>query len=269
MNLQVLAQSLVEICRLAGDAIKEVYNGEVSPLIKYKSDHSPVTEADNKSHAIIVDALIRLTPDIPILSEEQEIPSFAERSSWQRYWLVDPLDGTREFIDRNGEFTVNIALIENNKPILGIVYLPLDDQAYWGGDKLGAWKVGPEGKVPLQVGGLPSENIRVLTSGRHHNQELALCIEKLRGQFNSLEQIKVGSALKFCRLVEGAGDIYPRFSPCCEWDTAAGQAVLEAAGGVLVTTDYQPFLYNLKESLINPHFFALASTLDKWRPVLT
>jgi 3'(2'), 5'-bisphosphate nucleotidase len=264
-KLRELVGEIVTICQLASAAITDIYYGKKLPEVEFKEDLSPVTKADKAAHAIIVAELSRLSPDIPILSEEQDIPSFQKRKQWKKYWLVDPLDGTKEFIARNGEFTVNIALIEEGKPLLGVVYVPLEGSAYCGAKDCGAWKVSPEGTVAIKVGGVPEERVRVLMSGRNRSSELDECLSALQLGFSEVETVESGSALKFCRLAEGLGDIYPRFSPCCEWDTAAGQAVLEGAGGELLTVEYKRFLYNQRESLINPHFYAIGGRLSEWR----
>ncbi len=268
-HLRELAVQVVSICQLASDAIKEVYYDDKFLHVEYKGDSSPVTEADKAAHTTIVGALSKLTPGLPILSEEQDIPDYQQRRQWMKYWLVDPLDGTKEFISRNGEFTVNIALIERGRPVLGVVYVPLEESAYCGAENCGAWKINPDGETPLHVSGVPEGRVRVLMSSRHRGKEMDACVRKLRLNFGDLERIESGSALKFCRLAEGRGDIYPRFSPCCEWDTAAGQAVLEGAGGELLTIDFQRFLYNQKESVINPHFYAIGGQFSEWQSKLT
>lgn len=267
-NLRGLTDHVVTICRLASAAIMDIYDAKELPEVEFKGDLSPVTKADKAAHTIIVGELIKLSPDLPVLSEEQDAPSYRERKQWKKYWLVDPLDGTREFIDRNGEFTINVALIAEGRPVLGVVFVPLEDIAYCGAKDCGAWKVGPEGNVPLQVIGVPKEQVRVLISRRNHSRDLDECLNNLRLGFCEVDTIESGSALKFCRLAEGLGDIYPRFSPCCEWDTAAGQAVLEGAGGELLTVEYKRFSYNQRESLINPHFYAIGGRLSEWRSKL-
>jgi len=269
MDLEALEAPLIALCERASVAIMQVYDAAQSPLVAYKSDQSPVTAADTSAHKIIVAGLRRLTPELPVLSEEQSLPTFSERRRWQRYWLVDPLDGTREFIDRNGEFTINIALIDGGRPLLGVVYVPLERRAYYGLVGSGAWKVGGGDRKALAVSGAPAASVRVLTSARQLNDELEACLQQLRGTVAQLQRLKVGSALKFCRLAEGSGDIYPRFSPCCEWDTGAGQALLEAAGGALVTADGEALRYNSKPSLINPNFYALGGSVAQWWPLLS
>ncbi|MEE8059562.1 MAG: 3'(2'),5'-bisphosphate nucleotidase CysQ [Pseudomonadales bacterium] len=264
-----LADRVAALCQQAGEAITAIYLSSQPLVVEQKADSSPVTVADLESHQIIVKGLSQLAPSCPILSEEQSIPSFAERSQWARYWLVDPLDGTKEFIGRTGEFTINIALIEQGLPVLGVVYLPLVKIAYIGVAGESAWREDAMGRVELRVNDRgQDEKVRVLTSSRHKGEYLQACLDRLEQHFGGVERIKVGSALKFCHLAEGLGDIYPRFSPCSEWDTAAGQAVLEAAGGQLVDIDFRRFSYNYKESLINPHFYAFGAANVDWRAVL-
>lgn len=265
-----LANQVVELCQRAGDAILSVYNSQEALTISKKADHSPVTEADLLAHRIIRRGLEQLTPGWPLLSEECAAPSYSERRLWSRYWLVDPLDGTREFIARTGEFTVNIALVEEGIATLGVVFLPLEQLAYIGVSGAGAWREGRDGRHAIGVSRAltPGGRVRVLTSSRYKGLELNTCISRLREQFNTVEWLKAGSAIKFCRLAEGRADFYPRFSPCCEWDTAAGQALLEAAGGQLLDTRFRRFRYNRGQSLINPHFYALGGAEFDWRSVL-
>ena len=268
----VLADSLVALCQRAGQAIVQLYNSDQPLVVKQKTDNSPVTEADHQSQQILAEGLTALTPDWPILSEEQTIPSFAERRQWRRYWLVDPLDGTLEFINRSGEFTINIALVEDGFPVLGLIYLPLNRVAYVGVTGGHAWRQDAdiEQRTPLKVRGRrPADTVGLLAGGRHKGEKLQACLDSLQQYFAGVERINSGSALKFCHLAEGLGDIYPRFFPCCEWDTAAGQALVEAAGGQLVTVDFQRFRYNCRESLINPHFYAVGAANIDWCDVLT
>lgn len=270
MDLQPLAEQLLPLCRKAGEAILQVYQSTAPLQIEQKTDASPLTIADQRAEAIIVAGLQALAPQWPIVSEEQPVAPYAERRHWQRYWLVDPLDGTREFIDGTGEFTVNIALIEQGVPVLGVVYVPLQGAAYVGVARCGlALRVTGTERCRLQVNRSEDVSVlRVLTSSRHGGDELAACVQALRPHFSAVQWLKAGSALKFCWLAEGRGEFYPRFSPCSEWDTAAGQAVLEAAGGSLVGLDFQPLRYNQQASLINPHFYALAATGVDWPALL-
>lgn len=256
MLLQPLINPLLTISRQAGQAIMQVYQRDDFG-IREKADNSPLTEADLAAHRVIHRALKQLTPGIQQLSEEDASISFAERSQWQRYWLIDPLDGTKEFIRRNDEFTVNIALIEHNRPILGVIYLPVKNVIYYGGTELGAWK---------QLGSGPAQQIHcrklntsltVLTSRRHKNDRDQPILNRLPQHFNTVTTENYGSSLKMCRIAEGKADFYPRLYPTCEWDTAAAQAIVEAAGGLIIDTDLKPLRYNQKDSLLNPDFFVI------------
>lgn len=266
-----MAEAVCEICALAGEAILSIYQSAEPLQVNTKPDKSPVTLADQVAHDIIVAGLNKLTPNLPVLSEEQAAPDFAQRTRWPRYWLVDPLDGTREFIARTGEFTVNVALVEQGVAVIGVVFVPVVAQAYVGvlataTQPASALKISAGGRSNIHVSSFnKAAPLRVLTSSRSHGSELLACLERLKSHCSELEWLQFGSALKFCRLAEGAADIYPRFSPCCEWDTAAGQALLEAAGGGLLTTEFQPLRYNQRPTLINPSFYALADTAADWR----
>jgi len=256
MQLEMLITPLIEISQQAGQAIMQVYQREDFG-IQAKQDDSPVTEADLAAHRTICNALQALTPEIPLLSEEEAGISFEQRRRWSRYWLIDPLDGTKEFIRRNDEFTVNIALIENNQPIFGIVYLPVTGVAYYGGQGIGAWKQYlNEAAQPIRCRPL-SEAMTVLTSRRHKNDRDQPILHKIEQHFSTVTTESYGSSLKMCRIAEGSADFYPRLYPTCEWDTAAAQAVVEAAGGMMLNTDLTPLRYNQQESLINPFFYVL------------
>lgn len=271
IDLQALAEQLCQLCDKAGAAIVKVYQLPDSLQVGYKSDDSPITQADTLAHDIIIKGLTALMPQWPILSEEAAEPDFELRRDWHCYWLVDPLDGTREFIDRTGEFTVNIALIEGGRPVLGVIYQPLQEISYVGIPQQGiAYSSSAGTKKALRVSsGKDLSELRVLTSSRHRNDQLIKCIDLLGRNFPTVKWIKAGSAVKFCHLAEGLADIYPRFSPCCEWDIAAGQALLEAAGGCLVDMDFKPFQYNQRASLINPPFYALAAKGVDWQAILS
>ncbi len=251
----------------SGDAILSVYERDFE--VEEKADKSPLTEADKLSNKIITSHL----PDYPILSEEgKEIP-YEERSGWKRFWLIDPLDGTKEFIKRNGEFTVNIALVESGKPVLGVVYAPVVKTLYFGSKETGAFKVengdfsfleeitSPEKfwkeieKVAVKLPvGKESEEIVVVASRSHRNPETEAFIKKLEEKFGKVKTVSKGSSLKLCLVAEGAADVYPRIAPTMEWDTAAGQAVVEAAGGRVINYETgEPLIYN-KRDLLNPYF---------------
>ena len=254
-----LIQPLLQIARDAGDAIMEIYRQD-DHGIEEKSDNSPLTRADMAAHRIIEQGLTALTPDIPQLSEESTEIAFSERSQWQRYWLIDPLDGTKEFIRRNDEFTVNIALIDNHQPVLGVICLPVSGICYFGSDNGGAWKQKP-GQAPIMIQTRPHNSpLKVLASRRHKTDKETPVLQRLTEQFGTLQKDNYGSSLKMCVIAEGLADIYPRLYPTCEWDTAAAQAIVEAAGGLILDDQLQPLRYNTKESLINPDFFVLGDT---------
>ncbi len=245
-----LIESVIKIAEEAGRAILGVYDGPIDVTVK--DDQSPLTQADRAAHRVIQAALAQLTPEWPVISEESEPEVLAGRLAWSRYWLVDPLDGTKEFIKRNGEFTVNIALIEQGKVVFGVVSAPVHRLSYWGGAGLGAWRKSDQGRHALKVcpprAGVP---LKVVGSRSHSSPETEAWLAKL----GDYEMISVGSSLKFCLLAEGQAQLYPRLGPTCEWDTAAAQAVLEGAGGEVVTLEGEPLRYS-KESLLNPWFIA-------------
>jgi len=258
-DLEALAPDIVEISRQAGQAILDVYGRDID--VVRKDDASPLTEADLASHRIIRDALQALTPDIPLLSEESATVDFELRSAWDEYWLVDPLDGTKEFIKRNGEFTVNIALISGHVPVLGVVHVPVTDVSYWG--------IAGQGSRRVQAGGVertisvrqPCASPAVIVGSRSHaNPEL----EKHLAALGGYDLVSMGSSLKFCLVAEGKADFYPRLGPTSEWDTAAAHAVVTAAGGSVVTLDGQPLRYNTKPSLLNPEFLVIADPNRDW-----
>jgi len=251
-DLKTLAPAVADIARRAGEAILTVYGDEFD--VARKADDSPVTEADLASHDVIVEALAKLTPGVPVLSEEDAAIPFETRSAWREYWLVDPLDGTKEFVSRNGEFTVNIAFVSDHAPVLGVVLVPLSGACYCGVTGHGA---------TLQEGGRPARAIQVriphaypivvVGSRSHANPRLE---EHLQG-LGEYELVTMGSSLKCCLVAEGKADFYPRLGHTFEWDTAAAHAVVAAAGGRLLKLDGSPLEYNRKESLLNPEFLVI------------
>jgi len=258
-NLQHTLEQLVDISRRAGLAVLEWYDGDMG--ITHKADDSPLTKADLASHELISAELMRLWPDIPILSEESADIPWESRRSWQQYWLVDPLDGTKEFINQNGEFTVNIALIRDHEPVLGIVHVPVTGISYFGARNHGAWcQQGDATETAIDVRQPAAEPAVIVGSRSHANPELASQLNQLGPH----EMISMGSSLKFCRVAEGLADFYPRTGPTCEWDTAAAQAVVEAAGGQVVTVDGNPLAYNTKETYLNPFFFVFGDPAREW-----
>jgi 3'(2'), 5'-bisphosphate nucleotidase len=249
---------LVAICRRAGDAILDVYGTDFS--VQEKSDQSPLTQADLASHRIICEALAALDPDIPVLSEESTDIPYSERSGWQTYWLVDPLDGTKEFVNRNGEFTVNIALIDNHDPVMGVVHVPVSGTSYFGARSLGAFKCSQGSTSRIEVRSRAADPLVVVGSRSHANPELSRRLAAI----GSHEFVSMGSSLKFCLLAEGKADFYPRLGPTSEWDTAAAQAVVEAAGGKVVKLDGSALKYNTKSGLLNPEFLVYGDAGRDW-----
>ena len=249
MNQQSLLDQVLEIADTASRKVMEIYQTDFQ--VETKDDNSPITEADIASHHVIVDGLKALTPDIPILSEESANAPWDERKTWTRFWLVDPIDGTKDFTNRTGEFTVNIALIENGEPVMGVVTAPALGEAYWGIKGQGAWKREADGSTRKLEVENPPQAIRAVASTNHMNEDTRHFIEQL----GEHQLVQAGSSLKFCRIAEGQADIYPRLGPTCEWDTGAAHAVLVAAGGKVTQLDGTPLAYG-KEEVLNPYFVA-------------
>lgn len=241
----------------------QVYGGPID--VTKKGDDSPLTQADLKSHEIIVAGLKALTPEWPVLSEESaEIP-FSERAKWKTYWLVDPLDGTKEFVSRNGEFTVNIALIQDHVPVFGVVDVPALAIRYAGGANFGAFKQSGDGEIErIQSSQSAPSKPRVVGSRSHRGAETDAYLERL----GEHELVSMGSSLKFCLVAEGRADLYPRLGPTSEWDTAAAQAVVEGAGGIVCTLDGARLRYNTKADVLNPYFFVYADRKRDWLTAL-
>jgi 3'(2'), 5'-bisphosphate nucleotidase len=261
--------ALLEIVQRAGDAILDIYHTDFE--VKSKSDESPLTQADLAAHHIIANALSELTPDIPLVSEEAEPPDFATRSRWPRYWLVDPLDGTKEFVNRNGEFTVNIALIEDHESVLGVVGVPVQDRIFVGDSAAGVARLYSGGAVSEISGGrrdVDDESLNVVASRSHGGERLEKYLDAVTKKFPQLTRTPVGSSLKLCTLANGDADFYPRLGPTNEWDIGAAHAVLKAAGGELYTFDDKPLKYNSKESFLNPDFYAVADREFAWQSTL-
>lgn len=248
IDLEPLLEKVLAIALRADQAVMAVYESDFD--VQYKADESPLTRADMASHRLIDGALRELEPGFPILSEEASDIDWEERRQWQTFWLVDPLDGTKDFINRSGEFTVNIALIHNHEPVLGVVTAPALGQAYMAARGVGVFRQDRQGRAPIHCSPLPQVP-RVLASKNHLNEATREYISRL----GDCEMVQAGSSLKFCRIAEGAADVYPRMGPTSEWDTAAAQAVLEVAGGRVLTLDATPVRYG-KENLLNPFFIA-------------
>jgi 3'(2'), 5'-bisphosphate nucleotidase len=251
-DLTSLAKALMPIVERAGAAIMQIYDGAFA--VQHKDDNSPLTLADLESQRVIIDGLKRLTPEIPILSEESAAAPWAERRTWQDLWVVDPLDGTREFVKRNGEFTINIALIVQHEAVLGVVSAPAQNLVYWGAAGHGAF-TRAHGSEARAIHVAPAQRpLRVLGSRSHASAQTAAYLARLGPHVVS----GMGSSLKFCLLAQGKAELYVRFGATSEWDTAAGQAVLEAAGGHVTRMDGHRLRYNCRESLINGDFVAFS-----------
>jgi 3'(2'), 5'-bisphosphate nucleotidase len=251
-DLHALADSLMPIVSRAGAAIMQIYDAGFT--VERKEDNSPLTAADLESQRVILEGLTQITPDIPILSEESAQAPWAERRTWSELWVVDPLDGTREFVKRNGEFTVNIALVVEHEPVLGVVAAPALGLLYWGASTVGAFSHHRgAAQLPIKVSA-PQDPLRVVGSRSHASAETAAYLLRLGPQVMT----GIGSSLKFCLVAEGKADLYPRFGPTSEWDTAAGQALLEAAGGQVTRPDGHRLRYNCRESVINGDFLAFS-----------
>lgn len=254
---------ILELLNTASLAILKHYRSDAAAEYQNKKDSTPLTEADLMAHRLICQGLRQICPEIPVLSEESDTDVKQMRRQWRDYWLVDPLDGTREFLNRTGEFTINIALIREHRPVLGFIAAPCLDTVWFGGEHYGAYKLtlGADlaSKQSIRCRVLQSSaQITVLSAIRHRNKHLQATLSYLRSATPELQRLDSGSALKFCQLAEGRGDIYPRFSPCCEWDTGAGQALVEGAGGQVWALNGQPLAYNSRDTLMSPHFVALA-----------
>jgi len=255
---------IVDISHAAANEILKIYNTDF--LVENKNDDSPLTAADMAAHEVISQRLQELTPDVPVLSEETSTVPFETRRQWSHYWLVDPLDGTREFIKRNGEFTVNIALIAGHSPILGVVQVPATGVCYYAATNTGAYRHSPgESPVRLRTRATVTNQLVVAGSRSHATDKQKAFFESLG---NNTEVISTGSSLKFCLVAEGRVDIYPRFGSTSEWDTAAAHCIVTEAGGLVTDLQFNPLEYNRRESLINPEFLVIGDPAFDWQPYL-
>ena len=253
-----LLPTITAIARAAGDRILEIYDTDFN--VDHKADESPLTAADLASHRCIVDGLAGVEPRYPVLSEESSAVAFDERKSWNPYWLVDPLDGTKEFVKRNGEFTVNIALIMDHRPVLGVVHVPVTGTTYFAADGHGAFR---------QDGDAEPQTIRVhdqtrkprVVGSRSHRSD---AVNDYLVRLGEHDMVAMGSSLKFCVVAEGGADVYPRLGPTSEWDTAAAHAVVQGAGGRVVHLDGTDLTYNAKADILNPHFMVLGNPTRDW-----
>lgn len=258
-DLAELTEQVVAISRLAGREILKIYDSHFE--VEIKADDSPLTAADRAAHELITASLAELTPEIPVWSEESAAIPYAERATWRSFWLVDPLDGTKEFIKRNGEFTVNIALIRMHEPILGVVHVPVQDREYYGYRGGGAFLSDAAAKRrAISVSHRANKPVRVVGSRSHLGTSLETYLKNLGPHV----MVSMGSSLKFCLVAAGQADIYPRLGPTSEWDTAAAQAVVECAGGQVVNLHGQRLLYNTKADVLNPHFLVFGDKSRRW-----
>jgi 3'(2'), 5'-bisphosphate nucleotidase len=259
-DLARLLPEVLHLAEAAGTAILEVYASGHD--VAYKADASPITAADRASHEILGAGLARLTPSVPVLSEEsanEHDP--AVRRQWREFWLIDPLDGTKEFIGRNGEFTVNVALVREHRPVFGVVAAPALGVTYYGAVGMGAVVLNP-GTTPQPIRvRKPAPSPLVIVGSRSHRGD---SLDAVLARIGPHELRPMGSSLKFCLVAEGAADLYPRLGPTSEWDTAAAQAIVEAAGGAVTTLDGQPLRYNERDTLLNPHFLAFGDAGREW-----
>jgi len=262
-DLEALIQPVTAIAECAGRKILEVYETDFD--VETKDDKSPLTAADKASHNEIVAALAELTPEIPILSEESDGIAWEERSRWPEYWLIDPLDGTKEFIKKNGEFTVNIALIQGNQAVLGVVHVPVKNRSFYGFQEGGAFERTPEGETKsIRVAAQAQSPVRVVGSRSHRGELVDAYLEKLGEHV----MVSMGSSLKLCLVATGEADVYPRLGLTSEWDTAAAQAVVECAGGRVIQVTGEPLMYNAKEDILNPHFLVFGDLERDWTAYL-
>lgn len=258
MTLETLLPDVVALARKAGDAILEIYDTEFD--VEHKQDDSPLTAADLAAHKCIVAGLKTMDPQWPVLSEESAAQPFSERCDWNPYWLVDPLDGTKEFVNRNGEFTVNIALIRDHAPVLGVVHVPVTGVTYFAADGHGAWRRNGNDE-PERISVCEQERVPRVVGSRSHRGKL---IDAYLANLGEHDMVAMGSSLKFCVVAEGGADVYPRLGPTSEWDTAAAHAVVKNAGGRVVQLDGTDLSYNAKEDILNPHFMVLGNPTRPW-----
>jgi 3'(2'), 5'-bisphosphate nucleotidase len=257
-----LLLEVTALAREAGRAILEVYASSFS--VQEKEDRSPLTEADLRSEKLILAGLKRLAPEIPVLSEESGQVPYATRKDWRRLWVVDPLDGTKEFVQRNGEFTVNIALVDEHRPVLGIVHAPVLERDYYACEGIGAFRSDAQAAGrPIRVAKRGPGPLRVVGSRSHRGSSLDAFLARVGPH----EFVEVGSSLKLCLVAEGSADVYPRMGPTSEWDTAAGQCVLEQAGGHVLKLDGRALAYN-REDTLNPNFVGFADADTDWLALL-
>ena len=265
-DLEAYLDTVIDIAHDAGELILEIYQNPFD--VEIKGDGTPLTIADQRSHNLICTRLLELTPNIPILSEESDHIPYADRKLWKTYWLVDPLDGTKEFVKKSGEFTVNIALIYENQPVLGVVHTPVKKWTHWGVHTRGAWKqVGNGQRQKIQAKTYIGGHATVVASKSHGQEKLEQFLTNLQHREDSYDVTNMGSALKICLVAEGIGDIYPRLGLTSEWDTASADIIIREAGGKIIQPSGKPVIYN-KENILNPYFLAIGVGDYDWLPLL-
>lgn len=252
-------ESVVALAKEAGRRILEIYGSDFR--VGAKEDSSPLTAADLASHHCLVEGLTALRPAYPIISEESKSLPFEERREWETFWLIDPLDGTKEFIKRNGEFTVNVALVHRHQPVLGVVYAPAKELCYFAAEGCGAYKqIDDLSPQTIEIAASARHPLRVVGSRSHQTEDLAVYL----GRLGEHELVSIGSSLKLCWVAEGAADLYPRIGLTSEWDTAAAHCIVKEAGGEVTDLHGQPLRYNAKPSLLNPYFLVFGDKSRDW-----
>lgn len=261
IDYQRLLPEVIAIARQAGAVILAHYQSVTPVNIELKSDSSPVTLADRMADEVIIRGLQQLSPHWPILTEEQPIPALAMRQQWEHFWCVDPLDGTRGFINKTDDFVVSIALVAHHQPVLGVIYVPIEDVVYYSCQGSESYKqAGLASPVPVSTRKMEPAQITVALSRAHRSERMAGFLQ----QFPGLQQISMGSAVKSCFVAEGRVDLYPRLGPTFAWDTAAAQCIVEQAGGQIIDLHGQPLRYNTQDSLLNPSFLVVGDPTYDW-----
>ncbi|EED34662.1 3'(2'),5'-bisphosphate nucleotidase [Luminiphilus syltensis NOR5-1B] len=272
-SIDAFVEKVFDTCHRADELLRSYYSNPDAVDVSQKADDSPVTAADHASHECWVEALAALTPSIPVLSEESTAAELEQRRQWQRLWVLDPLDGTKEFIARTGEFTINLALVDEERPVLGLISVPMQRLWYLGIPGVGAWRFrsaeGLRNPTTLKLTDFGSNSgVTLLASARHHPGRVSLMMTQLEPLGTPVSRENAGSALKFCRMLDGDGDVYPRTSPCYEWDVAAGDALVSAAGGAVTTYAGEPLRYNCRDTLLVDDFIAVADPTVDYLSVL-
>ncbi len=267
LDYAALQKAIIQIAADTRTGVLEIYNDKDRWDAESKSDDSPITAADKYVHECLMAGLTELTPDIPVLSEESQLPSWETRQSWDRYWIIDPLDGTKEFINRTGEFTVNVALIEGNSPTVSVVYVPIQDVTYSAVKGQGAIKIDEEGEAPIKAKKLEAPG-KIIGSRSHRSPKLEELLAVYERNWGEYDVTSAGSSLKFCKVAEGSVDLYPRQGLTSEWDTAAAQLVVEEAGGKVLVADGSELAYNTKDDILNPFFMVVGDTDQDWSSLL-